>query len=180
MSVSHMQCKHGRSEGGRVCLFQLNLSRWGRWGLQLLQKPIRLSRKIWITPNQHHDMEHFYFSIDFHHSMFYWKRKVKLKLRKRNYFDSHHGVLISLCSGSSQIGHPLLPYLGLIHIQAYSQPYLDKIQNIIRGLCHCWCFNQQVLLFLFTEFDNAANVEIKETELFFSLRGNLKQRGESD
>ena len=134
MSVSHMQCKHGRSEGGRVCLFQLNLSRWGRWGLQLLQKPIRLSRKIWITPSQHHDMEHFYFSIDFHHSMFYWIRKAKLKLRKRNIFDSHQGVLISLCSGSSQIGHPLLPYLGLIHIQAYSQPYLDKIQ-ISSGAC---------------------------------------------
>ena len=127
-----------------------------------------------------HDMEDFYFPIDFHHWMFYWKRKVKLKLRKRNYFDSHHGVLISLCSCSSQIGHPLLPYLGLIHIQAYSQPYLDKIQNVIRGLCHWWCFNQQVLLFLFSEFDTAANVEIKETELFFSLRGNLIQRGESD
>ena len=77
MSVSHSPCglcvcvsdtvcelnvfKYGRSEGGRVCLFQLSLSLWGRWGLQLLQKPIRLSRKIRITPNQHHDMEDFYF-----------------------------------------------------------------------------------------------------------------------
>ena len=129
-----MQCKHGRSEGGRVCLFQLNLSLWGRWGLHLLQKPIRLSRKIWITPNQHHDMKDFYFSIDFHHSTLYWISKAKLKLRKRNYFDSHHGGLISLCSGSSQIGHQLLSYLGLIHIQAYSQPYLDKIQ-ISSGAC---------------------------------------------
>ena len=99
---------------------------------------IELSRKIWITPNQHPEMEYFDFSIDFHHSMFFfWIRKAKLKSRKMNYFAFHHLGLISVCSGRSQIGHPLLSYLGLIHIQAYSQPYLDKIQNIIRGLRHC-------------------------------------------
>ena len=45
--------------------------------------------------------------------------KVKSKLLKRDFtFPSHskRRGLISFCSGSSQIGLPLLSYLGLIHI----------------------------------------------------------------
>ena len=132
-------------------------------------------KSVRISSNQIHDMEDFYFSKDFHHPICCWTSKVK-----KGILTSSARVLISLCT--SQIGRLLLSYLGLIHIQAYSQPYLESRSKISfqRGDCHYWCFNhQQVLLLLFWMFDNAANVEIKETEVFFSLRGNLRQRGES-
>ena len=178
-----IECKHGRAdhrkggmEGGCICFSWTSHSEATE--ACNCYKSQQGSKSVRITSNQHHDMEDFYFSKDFHHSMCCWRSKVK-----KGILTCSARVLISLCSDTfSQIGRLLLSYLGLIHIQAYSQPYLESRSKISfqRGGCHYWCFNhQQVLLLLFWMFDNAANVEIKETEVFFSLRGNLRQRGES-